>query len=92
MILDNYTQMKQDGKYSFRREFGENDSVMFTFFEYDSRTGKRTKIIKKRITSDYIQSKINEAYEEIAKINKRLKDLELAYTDCKALEDQISPK
>ena len=92
MILDDYIQMKQDGKYSFRRQFGENDSVVFTFFQYDSRTGKRIDIIKKRITSDYIQSKIDEAQKEIEKINKRLQDLQLAYTDCKALEDQISPK
>ena len=38
-LLDKYRLMAESGKYSFRREFGEVDRVVFTYFEYDSRTG-----------------------------------------------------
>ena len=91
MILDNYTQMKQDGKYSFRREFGEVDRVVFTYFEYDSRTGERIKTIKKNIDSKYIESKIEEARNEKQAVEEKILDLEAAYKDCQAQENKINP-
>ena len=53
-LLDKYRLMAESGKYSFRREFGEVDRVVFTYFEYDSRTGERIKTIKKNIDSKYL--------------------------------------
>ena len=58
---------KYTNKYSFRREFGEVDRVVFTYFEYDSRTGERLNTIKKNINSKYIESKIAEAETEKSK-------------------------
>ena len=90
-LLDKYRLMAESGKFSFRREFGEVDRVVFTYFEYDSRTGERIKTIKKNIDSKYIESKIAEAREEKVFIESKIQDLEAAYKDCKAQEDKISP-
>ena len=89
-LLDKYRLMAESGKFSFRREFGEVDRVVFTYFEYDSRTGERIKTIKKNIDSKYIESKIAEAKNEKQDVEEKILDLEAAYKDCKAQEDKIS--
>ena len=91
-LLDKYRLMAESGKFSFRREFGEVDRVVFTYFEYDSRTGERIKTIKKNIDSKYIKSKIEEARNEKQAVEEKILDLEAAYKDCKAQEDKISPE
>tara|TARA_R100000008_G_C3562923_1_gene157340 strand:+ start:889 stop:1170 length:282 start_codon:yes stop_codon:yes gene_type:complete len=91
-LLDKYRLMAESGKFSFRREFGEVDRVVFTYFEYDSRTGERLKTIKKNIDSKYIKSKIEEARNEKQAVEEKILDLEAAYKDCQAQEDKISPE
>ena len=91
-LLDKYRLMAESGKFSFRREFGEVDRVVFTYFEYDSRTGERIKTIKKNIDSKYIKSKIEEARNEKQAVEEKILDLEAAYKDCQAQEDKISPE
>ena len=91
-LLDKYRLMAESGKFSFRREFGEVDRVVFTYFEYDSRTGERLKTIKKNIDSKYIESKIAEARNEKQAVEEKILDLEAAYKDCKEQEDKISPE
>lgn len=91
-LLDKYRLMAESGKFSFRREFGEVDRVVFTYFEYDSRTGERIRTIKKNIDSKYIESKIVEAETEKLDIENKIQDLQAAYKDCKTQEDKISPE
>ena len=91
-LLDKYRLMAESGKFSFRREFGEVDRVVFTYFEYDSRTGERIRTIKKNIDSKYIESKIEEARNEKQAVEEKILDLEAAYKDCKTQEDKISPE
>ena len=91
-LLDKYRLMAESGKYSFRREFGEVDRVVFTYFEYDSRTGERIKTIKKNIDSKYIKSKIEEARNEKQAVEEKILDLEAAYKDCQAQENKINPE
>ena len=91
-LLDKYRLMAESGKYSFRREFGEVDRVVFTYFEYDSRTGERIKTIKKNIDSKYIESKIEEARNEKQAVEEKILDLEAAYKDCQSQENKINPE
>ena len=84
MLFDNYKTKKINETIKFKKE--EEDSVFCYISEYDKDTGQLKDVMKKRITSEHIESGIAKIDSEIKVLEERKLNYKDALNDFKQEE------